>query len=172
LILPLLLTCAGYFWTFNFSEAPFANPAVVAAGCGQEILDIRLHYDAPAAYQALECYGPAGRAAYAKFLWVDVTFALVYGMAFSLLLSWLIQSIKAEKSFLRWTALLPFGIALADMLENTLLSRLIATYPEKHMLLANLAGYTTSVKWALSALTIPILFAIAATLCWQRALRH
>lgn len=168
-ILPLLLVCFVYFWLFNFSSAHFANPAVVAAGCGQEILDIRLHYDAQMAYQAMDCYGAKGRAAYDDFLFVDATFAVFYGLTFSLLMSWLIQSTNARHSSLQWAQFLPFGITLADTLENSLLSRLLATYPAQHMFLADLAGLATTTKWALSAITIAILLAVTANLCWRRA---
>jgi len=50
-IVPLLLVCAGYYWVFNYSSFPFANPALVAAGCGEGLLDLRPYYDASVAHQ-------------------------------------------------------------------------------------------------------------------------
>ena len=169
-IFPLLLICVGYVWLFNFSTASFANPAVVAAGCGQEVLDVRLRYGAELVYEALECYGPAGRAAYTKFLLVDASFAAFYGLTFSLLMSWFVESAKARRSALRWAQLVPLGIALADTLENALLSRLLSTFPTQHLFLADLAGLATTAKWALSALTTAILLAVATHLVWRRVL--
>ncbi len=173
-IVPLLLLCAGYVWLFNVSAFPYANPALVAIGCGEGLLDARLHYNAVEAYQALACYGPAGRALYQNFLKVDVSFALCYGMAFALLLTRLVQSKALQRSAdtlvteangvsaWHWIACLPLAVAAADGLENVLLYRLLAAYPQELPLWAHWAGAATSAKWLLSLLALAALVVGAA----------
>lgn len=177
-IAPLLLLCAGYVWLFNFSSFPYAEPALISSGCGEGLLDVRPHYDAAQAYQALACYGTAGRALYKNFLLVDATFAFCYGMCFALLLTRLVRANLATGnaggaegvgSLWPWAGLLPLGIAATDGLENVLLYQLLSAYPDELPRAAWLAGYATSGKWVLSALTVAVLVGSVSRLWWRRS---
>ncbi len=168
LITPLFLLCLGYAWLFNFSAFPYANPALVAIGCGQGLLDVLPHYDAAQAYHAFECYGVAGRSLYQHYLMVDATFAACYGLCFSLVMSVLVRANRAGGSAWRWLALLPLAIALADGAENVLLYRLLAAYPQQLPTLAGLAGMATSSKWLLSGLTSLLMLLGLLRLAWRR----
>tara|TARA_R110000751_G_scaffold55606_4_gene119266 strand:+ start:58229 stop:58462 length:234 start_codon:yes stop_codon:yes gene_type:complete len=44
--------------------------------------------------------------------------------------------------------LIPYSVVLFDLTENSLLMYLLSTYPNKHLKIANLAGYATATKWS------------------------
>jgi hypothetical protein len=167
-IAALLLVCAAYFWIFNYSSLPFSNPALVAAGCGEGLLDLRPYYDASAAYRALDCYGGAGRAIYRRFLVTDMSFLFFYGAAFSLLLTRLLATLTAPASRWRAANLLPLGVALADAVEDILLFSLLGEYPRHIPALGDLAGIATMTKHALAAASLAALAGCVGTLLWRR----
>ncbi len=169
-IISLLLLFAGYFWVFNFSTLPFSNPALISAGCGEGMLDARFYYTASEAHQALNCYGPTGRAIYRHFLMADMTFVFIYGAGFALLLSRLLGSLTNSRW--RLLSLLPVGIALADATENLLIFRLLAVYPDFPALLGQIAGYATLIKSILSAVAVIVLLTCLVTLQRQRIRRR
>ena len=170
MVIPLLLVFASYFWAFNFSSLPFSNPAVIAAGCGEGLLDIMPYYDATDAYRALSCYGEAGRAVYQRFLFADMSFVLVYGAGFTLLLARLMAMLGVEGRW-RTLALLPACIALADACENLALFWLLAAYPDVLPDVAQCAGLFTATKHLLSAVSVLTLMICAGMLTWRRIVR-
>ena len=167
-ITPLLLLCAGYFWMFNYSPLPLSNPALVAAGCGEGLLDLLPYYDARAAYRALDCYGDTGRAIYRHYLLADTSFVFCYGLGFSLLLTRLLADLTALGSRWRKANLLPLGVALADVLENLGIYCLLVAYPRSIPVLGDLAGLATLLKFALTALALVALAGCLSTLLWRR----
>ena len=160
-IVPLLLLFAAYFWVFNFSTLPFSNPSLMAAGCGEGLLDIRPFYTAVEAHRALDCYGPAGRSIYQHFLLVDMSFVFIYGFGFALLLSSLLAALTTPESRWRLLNLLPLGIALADATENFALFALLAAYPGFPATLGELAGMATLFKNLLSVTALATLVVCA-----------
>lgn len=171
LILTLILICIGYFWVFNYSTPPFSNKALVAAGCGEGVLDVRPYYDAATAYRALLCYGDNGRAIYRRFLLADASFACCYGVAFSLLLSRLLAASTVIATRWRKVNVLPLLVAFADLIENMLIFSLLAVYPHEAPIIAGLAGVATLSKWILTLLALTILAASITGLLW-RQYRH
>lgn len=168
-VVALLLVCAGYFWVFNYaSHFPFSNPALIAAGCGEGLLDLRPYYNASAAHQALDCYGVTGRAIYRHFLMADTSFLLIYGPAFALLLTRLLATLTTPTSRWRIANLLPLSVALADALENLALFVLLAAYPRFLSPLGNLAGLATSTKWVLTLASLATLAGCVGTHLWRR----
>lgn len=167
-ILALILICAGYFWVFNYSTLPFSNKALVAAGCGEGVLDVRPYYDAATAYRALLCYGDGGRAIYRRFLLADASFACCYGLAFSLLLSRLLAASRGFAGRRRSVILLPLFVALADIIENILIFSLLELYPHEVPIIADLAGAATLSKWILTLLALTILAVSITRLLWQQ----
>ncbi|MHB0991057.1 MAG: hypothetical protein ACYC3O_04950 [Burkholderiales bacterium] len=171
LILTLILICSGYFWIFNYSALPFSNKALVVAGCGEGLLDIRPYYDAATAYRALLCYGDSGREIYRRFLLADSSFACCYGVAFSLLLSRLLAALTVSAGRWRNANLLPLIVAFVDLAENMLIFSLLALYPHEVPIIADLAGAATLSKWILMLLALTILAASILRLSW-RQYRH
>jgi len=169
MIVPLLLVIAGYFWVFNFSSLPLSNPAVIAAGCGEGLLDIMPYYDASDAYRVLNCYGASGRGIYQRFLLADMSFVLFYGAGFTLLLARLMAMLAVDR--LRMLALLPACIALADACENIALLWLLAAYPDALPGVAQSAGLFTATKHLLSAVSILMLMICGGMLAWRRIVR-
>ena len=167
-IVPLLLICAGYFWVFNYSSLPISNPAVVATGCGEGLLDLRQYYNASAAYQALDCYGVTGRAIYKRFLLADTSFVFFYGAGFSLLLTRLLSMLTVQASRWRIANMLPLSVALADATENLLIFILLSAFPQYLPELGDLAGLVTLTKWALSVVSLATLTGCLGTLLWRR----
>lgn len=168
IIIPMLLLFAGYFWVFNFSSLPFSNPALIAAGCGEGLLDLRPYYNASAAHQALDCYGNRGRAIYQRFLVADMSFVLIYGSGFTLLLSRLLASLTTPASRWRIANLLPLSVAIADAMENILLFTMLAAYPRFLPMLGDLAGLATLLKGVLTVASLATLVGCVGTLLWRR----
>lgn len=166
-IVPLLLACTGYFWVFNYSSLPFSNPSLVATGCGEGLLDLRPYYDASAAYQALHCYGDAGRAIYRRFLMVDMSFVLFYGTGFSLLLTRLLATLTAPASNWRLAHLLPLSVALADAMEDFALFCLLTVYPRFIPVFGDLAGLFTLIKNVLTVASLATLAGCVGILLWR-----
>lgn len=90
---------------------------------------------------------------------VDMVFPLIYSFAYSLLLIELMKSCRVIHSALKYIALLPFAIALFDIVENINIVLAINQYPDvndfvyKMMFVANLSKHIITLI-VLSALLI------------------
>jgi len=154
LMIALFIAVAFFFWTFNFSSLPLSNPELKRISNGGELLDTRIYYSAQEAFRAMERYGVEGRALYRRFLAADFIFAPTYGLAFALLFTRLtIALFGPSSSWVRFNVL-PIGIAVADVAENTGIFLLLQTYPAQHSVLGSLAGIATLVKWSLTVIAL------------------
>jgi len=119
-------------------------------------------------YAAAEAWGREGRAAYVHArVTFDVIWPLVYGTFLLTTLAWVWARGTAAGSRWRGVALLPIvGVAL-DYAENVCTATVMARYPARTPVLAELAPLFTAGKWlALSAsfllLGIGVIIALAA----------
>jgi hypothetical protein len=167
-MLVLFAGAAFFFWLFSFSSLPLSSPELRKLSNGEDLLDIRFHYSAEEAFQALDRYGTAGRALYLRFLAADCIFAPIYGFAFALLMTRLSRGILSPSSRLNRINLLPLLIVTSDLAENTFIFLLIQTYPKQNYLVGSLAGIATLTKWSLTVVTLGIL----AALCMYSAIQR
>lgn len=135
-------------------------PGMIAASPALQqtsMLDTRLSYSPAKAYQALEAYGPAGRAQYVRTTaLLDFLFPVVYGLLLSLLAARGLACAFPGAPRVGWLALLPFAALLFDWLENGCILALLLSYPRQLDGLAGAAGAFTLLKWISFALAVLI----------------
>lgn len=125
-------------------------------------------------YAAAEAWGPEGRAAYVRArVTFDVIWPIVYGTFLLTTLAWLWARGTAAGSRWRAVALLPVVAVALDYAENICAATVMARYPARTPLLAELAPLFTAGKWlTLSAsfmlLAVGVIIALAA---WWRSRR-
>lgn len=110
--------------------------------------DTSFFYTAENLYQFAEQYGPGGRSAYIKArLIFDTIFPLVYGSFLTTAISWTFKLCTPKGSPWRLMNLVPLLGVLFDYLENITAAIVMARYPSKTPILAQMAGIFTSIKW-------------------------
>jgi len=124
------------------------------ATSGVVILDLRFAYSVETVYQVLAGLGESGRIAYrTNALTWDILYPIVYSLTFAVVLTLLIGTNEHNNS-LRWWTIVPFWIALADLIENLCIAKLVSDYPLHNNIVATLVSWTTPLKWSLAALVI------------------
>ena len=132
--------------------------------------DTSVWYSRDDLYAAAEAWGPDGRAAYVYArVTFDVIWPLVYGTFLLTTLAWVWARGTAPGSRWRGVALLPVVAVALDYAENICTATVMARYPARTPVLAELAPLFTAGKWlALSAsfmlLAIGLFVAIATRL--------
>src|ERR1051325_7548646 len=150
----LLLGTLGFSWLFNYSSFPFSNPELLKLSGGEGLLDLLPFYTAEKAFTALGHYGTAGRALYSRYLGADFIFLPVYAFSLALLVTRTVQATWGEGSTRLWLNLLPFGIALFDIVENLCIMAMLNTYPATYVTLGTLSGVATFGKTLLTTATL------------------
>jgi hypothetical protein len=146
LALVFTVNVADYFWTL---------PGFKHITHGVGILDMQWHYDAAAAYRILAAQGEVGRAQYLRMLWtVDVALPLLVSLWLSITVALALRRLGVSDRHSAWLALLPLTAGCSDYVENCAISFLLAYYPVQFDDLANAAGYATSLKHMLYALSL------------------
>lgn len=115
--------------------------------------DTSLWYSPDDLYAAAEAWGSDGRAAYVRArVTFDVIWPLVYGAFLLTTLAWVWARGTAPGTRWRWVALLPVVAVALDYAENICAAMVMARYPARTPVLAELAPLFTTGKWlALSA---------------------
>lgn len=119
-------------------------------------------------YAAAEAWGSEGRAAYVQArVTFDVVWPIVYGTFLATTLAWVWARGTAPGSRWRRVALLPVVVVMLDYAENICTATVMARYPARTPVLAELAPLFTAGKWvALSAsfllLGVGVIIAVAA----------
>ena len=134
--------------------------------------DTSLWYWPDDLYAAAEAWGPDGRAAYVYArVTFDVIWPMVYGTFLLTTLAWVWARGKtASGSRWRGVALLPVVAVALDYAENICTATVMARYPARTPVLAELAPLFTAGKWlALSAsfMLLGIGVIIALTARWR-----
>ena len=130
--------------------------------------DTSLWYSPDDLYAAAEAWGPDGRAAYVYArVTFDVIWPLVYGAFLVTTLAWVWARGTGPGSRWRRVALLPVVAVALDYAENICTATVMARYPARTPVLAELAPFFTAGKWlALSAsfmlLAIGVIVAVVA----------
>ncbi|MFD2574523.1 hypothetical protein ACFSUS_28065 [Spirosoma soli] len=125
---------------------------------GQPIgpLDLLFGYDPVRVQQMVAAYGPAGRDVYALGeLTADVAYPLIYTFLLGLILSLLFRN-RSYSPF-RLVNILPTGILLVDLAENTCIVYLLKTYPNTSATVASLCSLLTNLKWGLFGVVISLI---------------
>ena len=119
-------------------------PGLKALDGGFQSLDMRFHYGSDQAFACLDGVGSAGRPLLRGFWLIDFAFIACFLMVM-LAITRNTAQIAAVRYGMYAAAML---CALLDAVENAMLLRVCAAYPEKRLCgLAAVAGYVTSAKW-------------------------
>lgn len=132
-------------------------------------------YSAADLYAAAEAWGESGRSAYVfARVTFDVVWPLVYGFFLTTSLAWLFARATVAGSRWRRLALLPTLVVLLDYAENLCTATVMARFPDRTPVLAQLASAFTAGKWVLLAGCFGLLFvgALAAVLARIRSARR
>ncbi|UCF06549.1 MAG: hypothetical protein JSV33_05850 [bacterium] len=122
-------------------------PLLRAAPGGSVVsLDAQFFYTPEQAFSTVASYGDAGRFWIRIYLTWDIANPILYTLAFSLLISWLVQRVYMPGSKLQRLNVLPVGAGLFDVLENICIVTLLAVYPARPALVAWLGTVCTMSK--------------------------
>lgn len=173
--LPLLDRVAGWlaervrWWVATAGLALFALfiavvlPTQAAAGSFYTSLypapDTERWYAPDDLYTAAQAWGEAGRSAYVRArVTFDVVWPLAYGIFLLTGLTWLWGRATSPGSRWRRIALVPILVVLLDYAENICTATVVARYPARTPVLADLAPVFTAAKW----LTLTACFVLLA----------
>ncbi|HEY5786655.1 MAG TPA: hypothetical protein VIT65_17955 [Microlunatus sp.] len=110
--------------------------------------DTEWWYTAQDLYLAAEAWGEAGRSAYVRArVTFDVVWPLAYGIFLLTGLTWVWARATSPGSRWRRIALLPILVVLLDYAENFCTATVVARYPARTPVLAELAPVFTAAKW-------------------------
>jgi hypothetical protein len=137
-------------------------PILQAAPGGSIVsLDARLFYTPEEAFSTVGSYGDATSFWIRIYLTWDVVNPILYTLAFSLLISWILQRSFKPGSRVQQLNVLPVGAGLFDLLENISIVTLLATYPAQLTVVAWLGTLFTMTKVGfLGVSTLLILFGV------------
>ena len=117
-----------------------------------EPLDVQMNLNSQSIYSFLTNIGELGRYYYglneATF---DMLFPIAYSLAYSLLLIQLLKTTDLINTKLKYVALLPFLLALVDVIENLHIVTLIYSFPVKNLLLTQGLALVNMLKHVLTA---------------------
>jgi len=124
---------------------------------GAGILDLEFGYSVDKAYNILESQGTEGRQLYKVMLYVDFAFPFVYMMFGVLTIGYLLKINKIKNNAVHYLIFAPVLAMLCDWTENIFILRMIGKFPEKMVVIAQLASTFTIMKF----IFIGIFFAAA-----------
>lgn len=107
-------------------------------------------------FEMVEAYGPEGRRLYALGeVTADLAYPLVYTFLFGVMLSLLYRG-RLYVPF-RYVNVVPVGVLLFDLLENTCIVTLLLSYPTRLVGIAQACLVFTALKWVLVLLLLVLL---------------
>lgn len=110
-------------------------------------LDLLFWYNHDTLYQMLTSYGEAVRVQYIiGLLTVDVAYPIFYGTLLVMIIALVIKELSLP--FSRKIIFIPYIAVFFDLTENSLLVFLLSHYPDKYLMIADIAGYITAIKWS------------------------
>lgn len=117
--------------------------------------DTSFFLDPAQLYDMAEAYGPDGRKQYIRTRWTfDVLFPLIYSSFFMSAISFSLSRLFPERPKIAGAALIAVAALLADLLENSLMSLVMALYPIEIEVLAAAALVVSMLKWLLVAMAM------------------
>jgi hypothetical protein len=129
-----------------------------------QTLDTLVTYSPEKAYNLISSYGEQGRQYYAM---IELTLDLIYPLISALLFSFVtLYTFHHGFPGFPWTdqlALVPFGILLADYLENACIIIMLVSYPRQLSFVAEISNIFTVIKLALTPFE---LFFLAGLIGW------
>jgi hypothetical protein len=114
----------------------------------QTLFELRFGYNLTQSYVILDAIGSKGRNALVVYcLLIDILYALVYSISFSMLLSLFFRNSFSRNHYFNYFNVFPFLIAIADIFENLSLVFVTIKFPEKIEFMVKLASSFSLIKW-------------------------
>ena len=133
----------------------------------QIILDINPFYTPEIANDLMDDLGELGRKSYfSSTFFVDTPYALIYTFTYMITVLYLLQ--KNEWTNKYWLVLVPFGIGLLDIFENSGILFLISNYPNHYDDLVTIMSMFTLFKWVFAVLTFITLLVLTSRYLWRK----
>ena len=161
----LLVALALAMVSIHVLPTPWSLVRLRAITGGVSILDMEAHYTAAQAHARLLALGEAGRSFYLWRVLGGLDVVLPFLMA--LTLSTGIQLLVGGRGVSERWVLLPWYGAAADYLENLVIGFLLITFPTEHPSVALVAGWITTLKLLLYAMSTFALIGFGARRIWQ-----
>jgi hypothetical protein len=155
----LVLVLLGCFFLTILVVFPAVSHLLGVPEQGVESIDTTFYYSPGWLYDAMQAYGPEGRAAYALGHFTgDLLFPVVYTLLLACSISWVFHKILPSGSRLHRLNMVPVALFFMDLLENSVLVVLLLSFPKPLTLLAGAAGVITLLKWLLvgASMAIPL----------------
>lgn len=115
-------------------------------------LDLQFGFTSDFAYSLLSNLQEDGRKAYKlSTLFIDIPYALIYGFIYSFILIVLLKKNKLRKY--KELVLIPFGISIFDLLENTGILTLLASFTVKMEGVVAFTSFANQTKWCFAGFT-------------------
>ena len=113
----------------------------------------------------LERLGKAGRQAYWPIACIDMIFPLAYGALMISVTAWGLAGVAVESPRLRLAVALPVAAVVADFVENLLVQRAVAIFPQPLAFRGWLWSFAHGLKWlAVAAAVLGCLMALRTRL--------
>jgi hypothetical protein len=130
-------------------------------------LDLLFWYNHETLYQMVSGYSDTIRVRYLVGLTtVDVAYPIYYGTSLALIIALILK--KLYLPFSRKIIFIPYIAVLFDLTENSLIVFLLNAYPEKYILIADIAGYATATKWSAFGVIATTITYIVLYAIWHR----
>ena len=114
----------------------------------QTLFELRFGYNSTQSYVILDALGSKGRNALLVYcLFVDILYALVYSISFSMLLSLFFRNSFSRNHYFNYFNVFPFLVGISDIFENLSLVFVMIKFPEKIDFLVRLASSFSLIKW-------------------------
>ena len=114
----------------------------------QTLLDWRFGYSETQINAIFKAIGPVGRKAYLFYsAIIDVLYALVYSLSFSLLLSVFFRNSFSKTHYFQYFNVFPFLVGIFDIFENVAITYLLIVFPSENHVMAKLASAFSLIKW-------------------------
>ena len=124
----------------------------LSGGSGAVPLDLMFSYSPGQAYSMIDAYGPQVRHSYAiSAMTLDVAYPLTYSLLFSV---WLTLLLKSNSGVACTIRMLPFVILMFDLLENSGIVVMLASYPQRLDMIATATSVATTLKWVFASTVI------------------
>ncbi len=120
-------------------------------------------------YQIASAYGVNGRLMYIETrIKYDVAWPIIYTLFFITSISWFGRNILSPDSKAGYANILPVFAALFDFSENISVSLVMYLFPEKEIVLSNIASYSTFLKWLFVSSSMAVLFIFVFLFTWKQ----
>lgn len=135
--------------------------------------DTSFYYSPESVYPRIASYSDAGRSSYIRSRWTfDLLFPLGYGFFCLTAAAFGAARLNLRRQIVTVVLLLPFLAVFFDLGENTVVSILMAAYPQDIVLLPFLASAFTLLKWVFVSISFALAFLLPAAAGVRKGLQR